>query len=119
MPTPIETVRKVSSLRQLDELTVVPRFGFASAADYYAQVSAGPRLGLLRKPALLVATEEDPMVTARSVRSGLAAAPSRHSLEVVWSEKGGHVGFPPEVDLGLGVRGVMDEQVHHWLWRHS
>ena len=119
VPTPVEVLRQVRSLRQLDSLTVVPRFGFGTAENYYAEVSVGPRLGQLKKRALLVATEEDPMVTARSVRSGLAAAGSSDQLEVVWSERGGHVGFPPGVDLGLGASGPIDAQVHHWLLRHG
>ncbi len=118
IPTPVEEIRHVSSLRRFDELTVVKRFGFGTAHNYYSSMSAGPRLGQLKKPALLVATEEDPMVTARSVRSGLDSAPP-HRLKVVWSERGGHVGFPPGVDLGLGAVGSTDEQVHHWLLEHG
>lgn len=124
VPTPVEELRRVSSLRELDRLTVVPRFGFGSPENYYASVSAGKRLRDLKRPALLVATEEDPMVTARSVRAGLAAA-GDHLLEVVWSRHGGHVGFPPGVDLGLGEAPAggpippMDAQVHGWLLRHG
>lgn len=118
VPTPIATLRKVNSLRQLDALTVVPRFGFGTVENYYAAVSVGPRLDRLKRPALLVATEEDPMVTARSIRAGLGAAPA-NALQVVWSPVGGHVGFPPAVDLGLGATGTMDEQVHSWLMRYS
>jgi predicted alpha/beta-fold hydrolase len=119
VPTPLETLRKVKSLRQMDSLTVVPRFGFGTAENYYATVSVGPRLGQLKRPALLVATEADPMVTARSVRSGLAAATLNHRLEVVWSEQGGHVGFPDGVNLGLGFSGPIDDQIHGWLLRHG
>lgn len=118
VPTPLAVLRKVKSLRQLDQLTVVPRFGFGTVENYYATVSVGQRLDRLQRPALLVATEEDPMVTARSVRAGLEAAP-RNDLQVAWSPVGGHVGFPPQADLGLGAAGTMDEQVHTWLLRHG
>ena len=118
VPTPLAVVKKASSLRQLDQLTVVPRFGFGTAESYYATVSVGPRLDRLRRPALLVATAEDPMVTARSVRAGLEAAPP-NDLQVAWSPVGGHVGFPPGADLGLGAPGSTDEQVHAWLLRHG
>lgn len=117
-PVPLPLLRKVKSLRRLDALTVVPRFGFGTVENYYGSVSVGQRLDRLARPALLVATEEDPMVTARSVRAGLAAAPP-HSLEVAWSRVGGHVGFPPGVDLGLGLPGSMDEQVQGWLLRQG
>lgn len=118
VPTPIEELRRVSSLRRFDDLTVVKRYGFGTSANYYASMSVGPRLDRLRRPALLVATEEDPMVTARSVRSGLGAVACPR-LTVAWSDQGGHVGFPPGVDLGLGARGSTDEQIHHWLLEHG
>jgi len=116
VPTPVEELLQVRSLRRLDALTVVPRFGFGTAENYYAEVSAFRSLPQLRRPALLVATEADPMVTARSVRAGLSAA-GRSELEVVWSRLGGHVGFPAGIHLGLGTSGPVDAQVQDWLLR--
>lgn len=124
-PTPIAEVERARSLRELDNLIVAPRFGFANAEDYYAQMSVGPRLGNLRVPALLVASEHDPMVTSRSIRVGLGKAGS-HPLRVAWSALGGHVGFPAGVALGLHPESAhptsarakkrrVDEQILDWL----
>src|SRR5688572_33453680 len=36
--------RRARTLRELDRLTVVPRFGFADPEDYYRRASVGPLL---------------------------------------------------------------------------
>lgn len=120
-PTPIEQVLAAQTLRAIDSMIVVPRFGFDSAEHYYAEMSVGPRLDQLKVPALLVATEEDPMVSARSIRSGLARG-GHHDLRVAWSDLGGHVGFPSaaKLDLAGGARASqvdqpVDAQVVDWL----
>lgn len=106
-------VRRLSWLRDFDHQIVAPRFGFDSAEDYYAKTNVAERLHRLRVPGLLVASEGDPMISARSVRAGLGEAPEH--LRVVWSANGGHVGFPPDADLGLGGGPGMEHQVIHWL----
>ncbi|MEO1087152.1 MAG: alpha/beta fold hydrolase, partial [Acidobacteriota bacterium] len=82
MPVPLDRVLEIQKLREWDALTVVPRFGFGDTATYYSESSVGPKLGDLRHPALLVAGEGDPMVTADAVRRGLSL--TRHDLRVEW-----------------------------------
>ncbi|HTV22096.1 MAG TPA: alpha/beta fold hydrolase [Polyangiaceae bacterium] len=113
LPTPLERVLRVRALREWDQLTVVPRFGFASGADYYERASVVGRLNALDVPALLVNTEHDPMVPADTVRPGLNAGAPR--LDVRWLVTGGHVGFPLAVDLGQPVARGLLPQVMSWL----
>lgn len=112
-PVPIERVKTLRRLREFDDIVVAPRFGFRNADHYYADVSVCHRLEHLRVPALLVASEGDPMVSARSIRSGLRIS---SPLQVVWTHRGGHVGFPPDENLGLGT-GPVESQVVEWLLR--
>lgn len=115
VPTPFETVRAVRFLRDWDACTVVPRYGFSSPEDYYARASAAGRLTALRVPALLVNTDHDPMVPASTVRPALpAAAPA---LDVRWLRTGGHVGFPPDTDLGEPTGRGLERQIASWLER--
>jgi hypothetical protein len=112
VPTPVERTDRVLSLREWDELTVAPRYGFADAADYYARTSVGPDLGEARVPCLLVAAEHDPMVPAATLRRFLDPAPPR--LTVHWIERGGHVAFPRSLELGIeGPLGLVP-QVLAW-----
>jgi predicted alpha/beta-fold hydrolase len=113
LPTPIESVQRVRSIRQWDACAVVPRYGFASTDDYYAHASVAPRLGALDVPALLVNTEHDPMIPADTVRPALVGATPR--LDVRWLRAGGHVGFPLDVDLGEKAPHGLEPQLLHWL----
>lgn len=124
-----ERVKRTRTLREFDSATVVERFGFDDADHYYRSQSVADRLHRLRRPALLVAAEHDPMISARSIREGLARVESGggesalDGLQVAWSRAGGHVGFPPDLDLSgeLGLprstpSGIYD-QVVAWLGR--
>lgn len=113
LPTALERVLAVSTLREWDQVTVVPRFGFASRADYYARASVGGRLHALAVPALLVNTEHDPMVPAETVRPALVAAAPK--LDVRWLDAGGHVGFPLSIDLGERAPRELAPQIVSWL----
>ena len=115
LPFPVERVARARTIREWDGLVVAPRFGFASAEDYYARASVAPRLGCLDRPALLVWTRNDPMVPAATVRPALERLPG--SARVVWSPRGGHVSFPSGLDLGEpGPRGLVS-QLGAWLDR--
>jgi predicted alpha/beta-fold hydrolase len=116
LPTPVTTVRRARSCRERDALTVVPRYGFASAEDYYARASVAPRLASLDLPCLLVAARHDPMLPAHTLEPALRGA--SRALRVVWAERGGHVSFPADLDLGLGGGPGLERQVISWLCSH-
>ncbi len=98
---PLDVVKRVTTIRGWDETVVAPRHGFASADDYYARASVGPRLGELRVRAGWFGTRHDPMVTAATVLPSLQLPHPR--LDVRWFERGGHVGFPDDVGGGRSL----------------
>lgn len=100
-------------IREWDGLVVAPRWGFASAEDYYERASAGPLLGRIATPSWIVLSENDPMVPVGTVRDALRDVSP--ATEVTWTKRGGHVGFPGGLDLGRsGPRGL-ESQVLGWL----
>ena len=105
VPFPVSRLDEIRTFLQFDDRIVAPRHGFAGAADYYARMSVAPRLAGLRVPALLLNSELDPIVPARSVRPALKGASPR--LRVAWLRRGGHVAFPRGLDV--------DAQVIAWL----
>jgi predicted alpha/beta-fold hydrolase len=115
VPTPPAVVKRARSCRERDALTVVPRFGFQSEADYYARASVAPRLHHLAIPSLLVASRHDPIIPARTLRPAIANASA--ALTVRWVERGGHVFFPAGLDLGQGGPLGLEAQVVRWLAR--
>jgi uncharacterized protein len=121
-----DQLRSLRSIRAYDELVVAPMHGFASAHDYYARTSCGPRLRDIRVPTLVIAAEDDPMVPAHTLRPFLSpgaprspapssadsaevpegagdwsTVPGAACVEVLWSRRGGHVGFVERLPGGL------------------
>jgi len=115
LPIAISDLMRIKALRQWDERVIAPRHGFDSAEDYYAKASVAPRLRLLERPALLVESEADPMVTPNAVRPSLENPPAL--LDVHWTARGGHVGFPKTLDLGERAPLGLERQVLAWLLR--
>ncbi len=111
--TPWERVKMVQSLREYDALTVVPRFGFDDVEDYYRTQSVAGRMDHLSAPALYLPSLHDPMIPADVVEK--AARASHDMLEVRWIDGGGHVYFPPRLDLGLGPQKGIVGQALGWL----
>lgn len=93
--------RRIRTIRAWDEHVVAPRHGFASADDYYARASTGPRLGQLAVPAAWFGTRWDPMVPASTVLPSLDAAGDK--LQVHWFDRGGHVGYPADIANGRSL----------------
>ena len=115
VPTPVERVERVRTLREWDALTVVPRFGFTSPEDYYATASVGPRLRRIDVPALLVACPSDPMVPLASIADAAAAADG--VLDLRWVRRGGHVAFPASLHLGIEAPAGLPAQLAGWAMR--
>jgi len=111
LPTMGVDLSKIQTIKDWDEAVVVPRFGYRDADDYYASASVGPRLKDLRRPALVVAATYDPMVPIETLRPHLSAGP----VVSVITDKGGHVGFPSDLDLGFGPKLGLVEQIDAWF----
>ena len=115
VPFPVSAALRIDKIRTWDKLVVAPRFGFASAEDYYARVSAVFALPSIARPTLIVACRADPMVTEQTLRP--AVRQCSPSIDWRWADRGGHVGFPRDFDLGLpGARGL-ERQILAWFAR--
>jgi len=115
VPLDLREARRIRTIRDWDERIVAPRHGFRDADHYYNHASVAPLLPALEIPALLVLAEHDPMVPAHTVRPALARASD--ALDVRWLARGGHIGFPRDVDLGVDAARGLDAQVVAWLAR--
>jgi len=96
----------ITSIIDFDNRIVAPANGFADAADYYRRSSAGPLLGAIRRPTLMIHAGNDPWIPADMYRD-LKIGNSRH-LKLLMPRSGGHVGFHgwglerPWHDLAIG-----------------
>jgi predicted alpha/beta-fold hydrolase len=84
-------LKAARTLREFDDLVTAPLHGFADAQDYYRRASSGPRLGAIRRPTLLLSSEDDPIVP----RGGGIPPHARDNplLATHTTSHGGHVGF--------------------------
>ena len=112
VPLPLREAMRIDTIERWDEEVISPRHGFAGAEDYWAKTSARNVLGEIGTPTLFVAAERDPMVLIDAIRPWLANATN---LRRVITKHGGHVGFPQKVDLGIGSRGRVEDQVIQWM----
>ena len=112
---PVQAAMRIRKIRRWDTDVVAPRFGFASAEDYYARVSAVFALPSIARPTLIVAAKADPMVPEETLRSARRNCSS--SVDWRWVDRGGHVGFPPDLDLGLSGGRGLERQIFDWFAR--
>lgn len=81
----------ILTILDFDNRVVAPANGFDDALDYYAQCSAGPRLGAIRTPTLIIHAKDDPWIPSSAFRAIDWAKCKAVRLLMPWS--GGHVGF--------------------------
>jgi predicted alpha/beta-fold hydrolase len=81
----------IRTIREYDDVITAPYGGYTSAEAYYSASSAGPRLGALTRPALVLAALDDPMVPSDSVARW--PLPASGLVQREMTSTGGHVGF--------------------------
>jgi predicted alpha/beta-fold hydrolase len=91
-----------------DQFYTAPRSGFRDAFDYYHKASSAPLIPKIEIPTLILSSLDDPVVDTRSLQK----LPNRAPIDLVLTEKGGHVGF-----LGWSGKGVrwMDTLILRWI----
>jgi predicted alpha/beta-fold hydrolase len=82
------------SIREWDEAITAPYGGYPSAAEYYARSSSGPHVAAIRRPTLILAAQDDPLIPAESVVRW--PLPSSGVVVREMLPTGGHVGFVAE-----------------------
>jgi uncharacterized protein len=87
----LERVRSARTFYEFDDAATAPLHGFASADDYYARSSSAQFVERIRRPTLLLHSEDDPFVPATAIP--LKARERNPLLTFVLTKKGGHVGF--------------------------
>ncbi len=113
LPTPVDAVRRARTIRGYDELTVVPRYGFRDAEDYYQSCAIAGNVEEISVRALMVHSPHDPMIPRSSVEPVLRRAPP--DFEVRWVSGAGHVYFPRSLDLGWGDEPGLAPQLMSWF----
>ncbi|MEX2139398.1 MAG: alpha/beta fold hydrolase [Pirellulales bacterium] len=102
--------RRPGRLYDFDDVYTAPISGFRDAEDYYRTCSPGQFVPAIRKPTLVIAAADDPMIPAR-LFEGIDWPPC---VQFYLAAGGGHLGF-------IGRHGVdadcrwMDWRVVEWI----
>lgn len=85
-----EPILRARTLRAFDDIVTAPLHGFLDAQDYWTRASSLPDLHRIATPTLLVHARNDPFLPGRYLPG---AAQLSASIEVEFTEEGGHCGF--------------------------
>lgn len=85
---PLALPRRLT-LREFDDVYTAPRCGFDSVLDYYTRASSAPLLERIQTPCRILVAGDDPLVDASVLRD--LRLPGH--VQVLWTERGGHLGF--------------------------
>jgi predicted alpha/beta-fold hydrolase len=88
---PVDGMRNIRSVREFDELITARFCGFAGADDYYQRSSAGQLLAQIRRPCLILTSQDDPFVPISSF--GNPAMRENACIELAVAQHGGHCAF--------------------------
>jgi hypothetical protein len=82
--------KTIRSVRVFDDVFTAPDAGLPDAAAYYRHASAGPSLGRIRRPTLILSAVDDPFVPVSMFPAWNGASPR---LTFLHPETGGHCGY--------------------------
>ena len=88
---PLESLDRVRTVREFDEVYTAPHFGFASAEDYYYRASAMRVIDRIAVPALIITAKDDPFVPTDPFLDPALAG--NRNIRLTMTEHGGHCGF--------------------------
>ena len=104
----IEKVKRARTFKAFDDFATAPLHGFEDARDYYTKSGCGQFLDGIRRPTLLISSDDDPFNPGATLpRETAKGSPWLHPL---WTVRGGHVGFIRE-GKGRGVGNWAEEQI--------
>jgi predicted alpha/beta-fold hydrolase len=88
-----QAARRARRLAEFDAAFTAPMGGFRDALEYYTRAGAGPVLGEIRVPTLIVAAEDDPFIPFAMFRAAEETIRANPWITTLYTPHGGHVGF--------------------------
>jgi len=86
----VAAARRARTFAAYDSVVTAPLNGFRDALDYWTRASSGPYLARIRRPTLVLASLDDPIVPAHALPDADALPPA---VRAEFVARGGHAGF--------------------------
>ena len=106
---PIELPRKMTTM-EFDEFYLAPQAGYDSVTEYFRASSCGPHIPHIEVPCKILISKDDPIVDYTLFEP----VPFPEKVELVMTEKGGHLGYLALPSKESGVR-WMDDLFMKWV----
>jgi hypothetical protein len=103
----VGAARRARTFAVYDTVVTAPLNGFRDALDYWTRASSGPYLARIRRPTLVLASLDDPIVPAQTLPDNGALPPA---VRAEFVPRGGHAGF---------VEGLWPWRVTSWAERRA
>ncbi|MBN2434401.1 MAG: alpha/beta fold hydrolase [Spirochaetes bacterium] len=87
----MEDYDSIKTFAQYDDRYTAPLNGFQSAVDYWKKSSTASRLETIKKPFLIISSEDDPVLSRESLPYGIDKKNSYINVQI--TKYGGHTGF--------------------------
>ena len=87
----VSNLATIRSMGQFDDVYTAPDAGYKDAADYYEQCGARQVLHLIRKPTLIITSQDDPFIPYHTFN--IASLLENPCIQLMAPETGGHCGF--------------------------
>jgi predicted alpha/beta-fold hydrolase len=88
---PLDGLDAVRSVREFDQVITAPFSGFTGAEDYYARSSARRLIAGIRRPTLILASQDDPFVPFAPFLD--PALRANQNITLITTAHGGHCAF--------------------------
>jgi predicted alpha/beta-fold hydrolase len=86
----VEAALKARTFARYDRVVTAPLNGFRDEVDYWTRASSGPYLPRIRRPTLLLASRDDPIVPGATLPDPRGLPPD---VRAEFTARGGHAGF--------------------------
>jgi predicted alpha/beta-fold hydrolase len=93
---PLDGLNAVRTVREFDEVMTARFCGFKGADDYYARSSARRVIGGIRRPTLIITSQDDPFVPFALFQD--PAVRTNQNITLVTPQYGGHCAFISQED---------------------
>lgn len=88
-----EAVMKTKSIRKIEELLILPLYGYKSLEQYYELDSCHHCIQNVNSPLLCIANKNDPLIPSCMTEIPLEASKHNENIISVTTKRGGHIGW--------------------------
>jgi predicted alpha/beta-fold hydrolase len=88
-----EAILKAKSIRKVEELLILPLYGYKSLEEYYNHDSCHNYINKVKTPLLCISNTSDPLVPHSMINIPVEASKNNENIISIVTKRGGHIGW--------------------------